>query len=78
MERSVQEDLKAHLTATNEEYRRLASEHAEYARRLDELGARPYLTEQEQLEEIRLKKLKLRLKDEMQHLMNQVGSREVA
>ena len=70
MERSPQEQLQTHLMATNEDYRRLAGEHAGHARRLEELASRPYLSEQEQLEEIRLKKLKLRLKDEMQNILN--------
>ena len=78
MERSLQDQMQAHLTATSEEYRRLANEHANYAQRLDQLAARPYLTEQEQIEEVRLKKLKLRLKDEMQHMVHQSASREVA
>jgi uncharacterized protein YdcH (DUF465 family) len=74
MERSLQE----HLMATNEEYRRLAAEHASYARRLDELAGRAYLSEQEQMEEIRLKKLKLRLKDQMQVILHRESSHEVA
>jgi len=78
MERSLQDQMQAHLTATSEEYRRLANAHADYARRPDQLAARPYLTEQEKIEEVRLKKLKLRLKDEMQHMVQQSASREVA
>lgn len=79
MDRRPQEDeLKQHLMATNEEYRRLATEHASHKKRLEELACRPYLTEQEQLEEIRLKKLKLRLKDEMQGILNRAGSQQVA
>ena len=78
METSPQEQMQAHLMATNEEFRRLASEHAGYARRLDELASHHYLTEQERLEEVRLKKLKLRLKDEMQNILKRAQAREVA
>ena len=42
---------------------RLQAEHREYAQRLEELLQKPYLTEEEQLEEVRLKKLKLHAKD---------------
>ena len=47
---------------------RLELEHSLYARRLDTLSAKTYLTEHEKLEEVRLKKLKLRLKDQMELL----------
>ena len=47
---------------------RLELEHGLYARRLDTLRERPYLTELEKLEEVRLKKLKLHLKDEMERM----------
>lgn len=45
----------------------LAQEHSLYDRRLDTLRSK-LLTEPEKLEEIRLKKLKLSLKDEMERL----------
>jgi hypothetical protein len=46
-----------------EEIYRLQAEHRRYAQRLDELIQKPYLSEDEQLEEVRLKKLKLHAKD---------------
>jgi uncharacterized protein YdcH (DUF465 family) len=78
MERNAQEDLKAHLIATNEEYRRLCGQHSEFARKLDDLESRPHLTEEEQLEEIRLKKMKLRLKDQMEAIVSQNRAQHVA
>ena len=46
----------------------LAQEHSLYDRRLETLRAKSYLTENEKMEEVRLKKLKLSLKDEMERL----------
>jgi len=59
------------LLASNDEFRKLAQEHAQYAQRLDSLTTKKYLSEDEKLEEIRLKKLKLRLKDQMEQLEQQ-------
>ena len=47
----------------SEEIDRLHSVHHRYAQRLEELLQKPYLSEDEQLEEVRLKKLKLHAKD---------------
>jgi len=78
MERNAQEELKAHLMATNEEFRQLASQHSEYARQLDSLETLPHLTYDQELEETRLKKLKLRLKDQMEAILSQSRSHQVA
>ncbi|HWX94138.1 MAG TPA: DUF465 domain-containing protein [Terriglobales bacterium] len=59
---------KDHLLASHDEFRRLATEHTQYAQRLDSLTQKRYLTEDEKLEEVRLKKLKLRLKDQMESI----------
>ncbi|MFZ0394657.1 MAG: YdcH family protein [Terracidiphilus sp.] len=47
----------------SEEIDRLHAEHRRYAQRLDQLIQKPYLSDDEQLEEVRLKKLKLHAKD---------------
>ncbi len=52
---------------------RLEQEHSLYARRLDTLRDKLFLTETEKLEEVRLKKLKLSLKDEIE-LLRQPGA----
>ena len=47
----------------SEELNRLHAEHSRYVQRLEELIQKPYLSAEEQLEEVRLKKLKLHAKD---------------
>ena len=51
-----------------DELQRLVQEHSQYSQRLESLTQKRYLTDDEKLEEVRLKKLKLRLKDQMQNL----------
>ena len=78
MERIAQEELKAHLMSTNEEYQRLATQHSEFAKQLDALEELPHLTQEQELEETRIKKLKLRLKDQMEAILSQYRSQQVA
>jgi uncharacterized protein YdcH (DUF465 family) len=54
MERNAQEELKAHLMESNEEFQRLARQHSDLA------------------------KMKLRLKDQMEAILSQYRSRQVA
>ena len=68
---------KDHLLASHDEFRRLASEHTQYAERLDSLTQKRYLTEDEKLEEVRLKKLKLRLKDQMANIEREFRQEQV-
>ena len=60
--------VRDQLLASNDEFRRLADEHSQYQQRLENLIQKKYLSEDEKLEEVRLKKLKLRLKDQMESL----------
>jgi len=55
--------------ASSQEYQRLRDEHARYAAQLEQLASKSYLSEHDKLEEIRLKKLKLRVKDQMEMLV---------
>ncbi len=59
------------LVANHDEFRRLAQEHQQYAQRLDSLIQKRYLNDDEKMEEVRLKKLKLRLKDQMEMIEQQ-------
>ena len=65
------EAVREQLMAGNEQYRRLREEHARYKTQLSELSAKLRLSDQEQAEEVRLKKLKLRAKDQMELLVRQ-------
>src|SRR5579864_1854924 len=75
---NTQEELKAHLMNTDEEFRHLAEQHAQYHKQLEALEAKPRLTPEEELEEHRLKKLKLRLKDQMNGIMSRYRAQHVA
>ena len=68
---------KDQLLASHDEFRRLAMEHTQYAERLDSLTQKRNLTEDEKLEEVRLKKLKLRLKDQMANIEREFRQEQV-
>jgi uncharacterized protein YdcH (DUF465 family) len=64
------DSVREQLLASHEEFRRLAQEHSQHSQRLHSLIEKRYLTEEEKLEEVRIKKVKLRLKDQM-HMIEQ-------
>ena len=74
----AQTELKAHLMATSEEFRQLAARHAEYDRLLDAIEAKPHVTPEDEVEEHRIKKLKLRAKDQMNEIMARYKGQHVA
>ena len=63
--------LKEELMNRDPEFRELAREHSKYEERLSELTALTYPSDEEQLEEVTLKKKKLALKDQMYALIMQ-------
>ncbi len=56
------------LLASNEEYRRLFQEHTDLENRLKVLSEKAVLTDSEQVEESKLKKLKLAGRDRMEEI----------
>jgi uncharacterized protein YdcH (DUF465 family) len=71
MEQNAQEEIKAHLMQTNEKFRELMDQHHQYKRQVEALEAKHALSAEEELEEHRLKKLKLHLKDEMEQIVSE-------
>ena len=71
METTNTDSLKEQLIATDPEFRELAREHGRYEARLSELSSLTYPSDEEQLEEITLKKKKLAIKDQMHSIMRQ-------
>ena len=64
-----EEEIKEQLMSSNADFRHLAEEHHLYEGKLQELNARPHLTEHDYEEEITLKKKKLHLKDQMNSMV---------
>ena len=71
MEMTKAESVKDELMTNNSEFRELVREHGRYEERLSELSALAYPSDEEQLEEVTLKKKKLAIKDQMYSLMLQ-------
>jgi uncharacterized protein YdcH (DUF465 family) len=71
MDIATTDSLKEELINRDPEFRELAREHGRYEQRLRELSALAYPSDEEQLEEIMLKKKKLALKDQMYSMMMQ-------
>ena len=70
MEMRNTDSLKEQLMTMDPEFRELAREHGRYEERLSQLSSLTYPNDEEQLEEITLKKKKLAVKDQMQAIIN--------
>jgi uncharacterized protein len=71
MDITTADRVKEELMNRDPEFRELAREHTRYEERLSELTALAYPSDEEQLEEVTLKKKKLALKDQMYALIMQ-------
>jgi cysteinyl-tRNA synthetase len=69
------ESRREYLLANDPEFRRAAEEHARYAAQLEKLSGQGHLTDEERIEEVQLKKLKLHAKDQMEMLLRNVHNR---
>jgi uncharacterized protein YdcH (DUF465 family) len=65
---SVQRNPRDVLFDADAEYQRLAEEHSKYDAELQRILKAPYLSSEDLLEEIKLKKMKLHCKDEMERI----------
>ena len=72
------DELKAHLMATDEHFRSLVEQHAKFHKELEELESRQHLTLEDEVVEHRLKKQKLRLKDEINMILARMRTQQVA
>jgi uncharacterized protein YdcH (DUF465 family) len=62
--------IRERLMVSDQEFRRLCNEHAGYEAQLRRLSDKRFPSQQDQAEEVRLKKLKLRAKDQMEQLVH--------
>lgn len=69
------QEVKNLLLESNDQYRQLANMHHQLDTRLHELIEKHYLSTDEEIEEHRLKKRKLALKDQMEAIARQFQTR---
>jgi uncharacterized protein YdcH (DUF465 family) len=63
------EELRRHLLASNDEFQRLAREHSKYESQLEQLVNSPYFNSEDLILQTELKKMKLKLKDQMERIV---------
>jgi len=72
------DEIKQDLSANHEEYKTLLQEHHDHERRLAELASKTYLSMSEEIEEKKLKKEKLHIKDRMEQIVREHRARLVS
>ena len=70
MDMSIPDAVRDELIKLNHTFRELVHQHQNYERRLSELAHLTYPSDEEQIEEVTLKKKKLMIKDEIFAMMH--------
>ena len=63
------DEIRQSLLAKDAEFRRLAEEHSRCESQLEQMHETPYVSSEDLIQESVLKKLKLRLKDQMEMMV---------
>ena len=77
MEQNDAEEIRMHLMQTSEEFQQLARQHEKLDAQVTEMENDPNFTEQDEMEEHRLKKLKLQTKDQMEEMVTRSKAQHV-
>ncbi len=73
MDMSVADPVRDELLKSNQAFRELVNQHEGFEKRLIELARLTYPNDDEQLEEVTLKKKKLQIKDEIYSMMHDIN-----
>ena len=73
MDIATTESAKEELLKQSQTFRDLVHQHENYEKRLNELSHLTYPSEDEQIEEVTIKKKKLNVKDEIYSMINEFG-----
>ncbi len=66
----LDDESSDHQLSDDEQFERWSQQHSELQRQIEAIERRPYVTEADDLEEQRLKKLKLHIKDRMNGMLS--------
>jgi uncharacterized protein YdcH (DUF465 family) len=66
---STTRDIREQLLATNPEFQQLAEQHSKYDAEIEQLSTASFLNVEHFTQEIELKKLRLRVKDQMERMI---------
>lgn len=67
------DEVRQRLAREDTQYQRCAQKHEQYEKRLDELQGLRFQNAEEQTEAVKLKKMKLSIKDEMERMVQKAA-----